>query len=711
MKMPYRILAAAAGLWLVLSVLGVHAYLIDTAVHVPPSYYTFAPPARGATYADPVFGTAVKRISNARATANSADGGLLTFITAEYSTMSPFNRDNTRLILQHQSYFGLYDGAGNFLRDLPFEVYAASEPRWSRTDSSLLYFVNGNTLKRVNVETGASTVVRAFPEYGSISGHGESDISFDGNHFVFAGDGRQIFVYEISTNSKSPVLDTGGRGFDSLYITPDNNVTVTWFEPGVNRFQGIELYNRQMVFQRQLTHAGGHMDVTRDTDGSEVLLWINSADAIPIPNCQNGVVKVRLSNGAQTCLVQYQWGQGVHVSASDGNGWFILETYVPSDPSPTSGWTTYTNEIMQIRLDGGEVRRLLHHRSRPFETYYYTPRPSVSRDGTRFVYSSNYSLQAILGHPNEYTDTYLVTLGATPTPTPTPTPTATPTPSPLPTPRATPRPTPTPLPTPTPSPTGYIRHEESHAAVAYTGTSWSPNGLPGHSGGSARLAVNAGARATFTFTGTGVSWIGYRDRWSGIARVFVDGALAATVDTYVAVDQAQAALFTRSGLSPGTHTIAIEATGQRSPSSGAAWIWIDAFDVPSATSGWTRIEQTAAASVAFQGAWTSHSQATHSGGTAAWSVAQLGTSTLTFSGRRARWIGHRDAASGIAIVYLDGRHVANIDGYSASPLPQSLLYTTPLMPAGTHTLRIVVTGKKRPAATRGHVWVDAFEVQ
>jgi hypothetical protein len=706
LKKACRALAAGTGLWLVLSVLGVHAYLVDTAVHVPPSYFTFQPPVRGGSYTDPVFGTPIKRISNARASTNNADGGLLSFVTAEYSTMSPFNRDNTRLILQHQSYFGLYDGAGNYLRDLPFAVYAASEPRWSRSDASTLYFVNGNTLKRMNVETGASAVVRAFPEYGSISGHGESDISFDGDHFVFAGDGRQIFVYQISTNIKGPVLDTGGRGFDSLYITPNNNVTVTWFEPGVNRFQGIELFNRNMAFQRQVTHAGGHMDVTRDVDGSEVLLWINSADAIPIPNCENGIVKVRLSDAAQTCLVQYPWGQGVHVSATDGNGWFILETYLPNDPSPASGWTTYTNEIMQIRMDGGEVRRLLHHRSRPFETYYYTPRPSVSRDGTRLVYSSNYGLQAILGHPNEYTDTYLVTLGASPTPTPTPRPTPTPLPSASP----TPRPTPAPLPTPTPPPAGSIRYQETHVAVAYTGTSWSPNSLPTHSGGGARLALDAGARATFTFTGTGVSWIGYRDRWSGLARVFVDGVLAGTVDTYAAADQAQAVLFTRSGLAAGVHTLAIEVTGQRNASSGGTWVWIDAFDVPSTASGWTRIEQTAA-SVAFQGAWTTHNQSTHSGGSARWAVAQLGTSTLTFSGRRARWIGHRDASSGIALVYLDGRHVANIDGYSVSPQPQSLLYTTPLLPAGTHTLSIIVTGKRRPAATRGHIWVDAFEVQ
>ena len=40
------------------------------------------------------------------------------------------------------------------------------------------------------------------------------------------------------------------------------------------------------------------------------------------------------------------------------------------------------------------------------------------------------------------------------------------------------------------------------------------------SGGDAVLSMDAGARATFTFTGSEIRWIGTRDEWSGIARVF-----------------------------------------------------------------------------------------------------------------------------------------------------------------------------------------------
>jgi len=78
--------------------------------------YTRIPDGRtgpGCGYTDAVFQTAIKRVSDAMHTADAARGGAVTLIAQEYSTMSPFNMDNTRLLLQHFSYFALYDGAGN----------------------------------------------------------------------------------------------------------------------------------------------------------------------------------------------------------------------------------------------------------------------------------------------------------------------------------------------------------------------------------------------------------------------------------------------------------------------------------------------------------------------------------------------------------------------------------------------------------------------
>jgi len=114
--------------------------------------------------------------------------------------------------------------------------------------------------------------------------------------------------------------------------------------------------------------------------------------------------------------------------------------------------------------------------------------------------------------------------------------------------------------------------------MTYTG-SWSMNGLASHSGGAAYLAMDAGSTATFTFSGTGVSWIGYRDEWSGIALVRVDGVVKGTVDMYAAPGLARTPLYTINGLPNGTHTLTIEVTGTKVAASAGSWIWVDAFSV------------------------------------------------------------------------------------------------------------------------------------
>ena len=387
----------------------VSAQLTVTGVEPAPSYDSLLPPPAGGTYVDPIFGATIQRVSDALNTHNADRGGFLSWIENEYSTASPFNNDNSKFILVHQSYFALYDGAGYYLSDLPLEINSASEPRWSRNDLATLYYHSGNQLKTYNVSTGQISVVHAFGEYSSITGAGEMDISLDGDHFVFVGDNHEVFVYQISTDSKSPVYSLDGHGFDSVYITPDNHVSITWRQSGAGRFTGIELFDANMNFLRQIAHAGGHMHYTRDADGAEVLVWTNSADPQPIANCQNGIVKILLADASQTCLAQLDWSLAVHISAPDGNGYVFVDTEAPRNPEPDSiSWKPYTNEILQIKLDGSAVIRLAHHRSRAVNSYNWEPKISVSRDGSRLLYASDFDLQAINGNVPDYGDTYLM---------------------------------------------------------------------------------------------------------------------------------------------------------------------------------------------------------------------------------------------------------------------------------------------------------------
>src|SRR5258708_40952 len=87
-----------------------------------------------------------------------------------------------------------------------------------------------------------------------------------------------------------------------------------------------------------------------------------------------------------------------------------------------------------------------------------------------------------------------------------------------------------------------------------------------------------GAQAAFTFTGTGVSWIGARGPQTGIARAFLDGALMQDIDPYALTEGPQHTDFTATGLTAGTHTLTIQVLG-KNPASANFWILVDAFIV------------------------------------------------------------------------------------------------------------------------------------
>ena len=123
-----------------------------------------------------------------------------------------------------------------------------------------------------------------------------------------------------------------------------------------------------------------------------------------------------------------------------------------------------------------------------------------------------------------------------------------------------------------------MRYEQNNPAVQLTGT-WFPNNGSFNSAGSAILAMDTGNQVNLTFTGTSVRWIGFRDPWSGIAQVYLDGALKGTIDTHSANQQAQAVLYSSRRLSNTSHTLTIVVTGNRDAGSAGAWVWVDAFEV------------------------------------------------------------------------------------------------------------------------------------
>ena len=124
------------------------------------------------------------------------------------------------------------------------------------------------------------------------------------------------------------------------------------------------------------------------------------------------------------------------------------------------------------------------------------------------------------------------------------------------------------------------RRQETDPAIIYTAGWLQGNRDHPYSEGTAALSTVPGDQAAFTFTGTSVSWIGYRGPQAGIARVILDGNVVAdSLDMYAPKDASQNTVFTLPGLAAGSHTLTIEVTGSKNAASTGAAIVVDAFDV------------------------------------------------------------------------------------------------------------------------------------
>jgi bacillopeptidase F len=250
------------------------------------------------------------------------------------------------------------------------------------------------------------------------------------------------------------------------------------------------------------------------------------------------------------------------------------------------------------------------------------------------------------------------------------------------------------------------RLQETDPAITYT-AGWAQEGSRPWSARTAAYSGTAGAQATFTFTGTSISWLGARGPQTGIGRVFLDGVFVAEVDTYAPAEQIQAAIFTSPPLADGSHTLMIEVTGRKNAASTDLWILVDAFDV---TSSGTRFQETDS-SVTYSTGWApGNTDKAYSEGTAAESATPGARATFTFTGTSISWISGRGPQTGIARVFLDGVFVDELDTYSATEAPQKSVFTATGLSAGSHTLMIEVTGRKNAASTDYWILVDAFDV-
>jgi lysozyme len=114
--------------------------------------------------------------------------------------------------------------------------------------------------------------------------------------------------------------------------------------------------------------------------------------------------------------------------------------------------------------------------------------------------------------------------------------------------------------------------QQSGSAVTYSGA-WTGSTMSSASGGSLKYTTAKGAAATYSFTGSSVSWVAYRGPNRGSAAVYIDGVYKGTVDLYAATYSPKAVVFAASWGSNGSHTVGILCLG----TTGHPRVDVDAF--------------------------------------------------------------------------------------------------------------------------------------
>ncbi|GAA2015415.1 RICIN domain-containing protein [Catenulispora yoronensis] len=239
-------------------------------------------------------------------------------------------------------------------------------------------------------------------------------------------------------------------------------------------------------------------------------------------------------------------------------------------------------------------------------------------------------------------------------------------------------------------------------------------GVPDMYAGTANHSVSAGAAATFTFTGTQVAVHAVHDVDQGIMTIAVDGGTPTTVDNYAFSRNASGTVWTSPVLAAGLHTVRIVNTGNRNGASSGTNIAIDRADVtPSAaqivvdgnTTGTNNNQFSYGANWGLTTGVPDMYQ-----GTANWSHTAGATGTFRFTGTRVALHAVRDVDQAVMTVAVDGGTPTSVDNYAPARNASGVVWTSPTLAAGAHTITIVNTGNRNSASSGINIAIDRADV-
>ncbi len=402
----------------------------DNSNHVPTDWTSFVPPGKGQSYVDPTFGCTVTRVTDS--SNEITDGSTFFPINQGYATVSPFNANDSMLLLEdgRRKYF-VTDLSGNIV--VPIANMPPSNNTWFLWDAAnpnVFYYTMGNSLMRgtISGSTVGTATVHQFSEYAAINFMDETDVSQDGAHVVIVGGDtsgsspENVFVYDFVTNTKGAVYTTGCTGsvagpnngcLHKLIQTPDNNIIIQFAGDGTGLEQGNRVWTGVAPLL-PLQDKTNHLDTGYDMNGNPIFVEVGNSSVLstlvgitnPCPSGWGLDLRMIYNPLSAVCLLDQapSWHVGYRGNAQQP--WVGLSFFDNRNPSPewfdntgnyaaptASNWQLYEDEVLVVRVDANNnsnlVYRLARAYSRSNEDFYAQPHAAISRDGHYVAFVSD----------------------------------------------------------------------------------------------------------------------------------------------------------------------------------------------------------------------------------------------------------------------------------------------------------------------------------
>jgi len=283
-------------------------------------------PAKGATYTDQVFGTTVKRLTNAQ-----ADG--FNGVVPDYSKREAWNLDGSLMMLRDSdSNVQLFDGKTyTFIKTL--DGVSGEDVFWSPLSAREIWFNQSNSLQKYNIDTAQTSVIFEFSDYSFANTRGEGNLSRDGKYYAVVGQnyndatGEVIFkdlvLLDVANKTivKKLALPTVLDGLDWASVSPlGNYIVVDYANDGTTAFHGVEVYDKnfQLVWRKPI--GAGHSDLGVDENGKEFLLM----DYYNSDTNTTQIKKFDLASGTETVLFELDPSFDMHESSQCGESRLVF---------------------------------------------------------------------------------------------------------------------------------------------------------------------------------------------------------------------------------------------------------------------------------------------------------------------------------------------------------------------------------------------------